>query len=73
MILVCHVVLQDYVIKGSLEFYWQEAIKVGYHPVKFGSHRHSDGGDIVVLVCHVMPQDHRIKGSCDFIGRSPSR
>ena len=53
--------------------YWQEPFKVGYHPAKSVSHRHSDNWDIVVLVCHVVSQDHVIKGSCDFIGRSPSR
>ena len=42
--------------------YRQESIKVGYHPVKFRGHRHSDNGDIVVLVCHVISQDHMIKG-----------
>ena len=50
-----------------------ELVKVGYHPVKFGGHRHSDNGDIVLPVCHVILQDHMIKVSCDFIGRSLSR
>ena len=36
MILVCHVILENHVIKMSCEF------EVGYHPDKFGSHRHSD-------------------------------
>ena len=38
------------------------AIKVGYHLAKFGGHRHSYGGDIVVLVSHVISQDHVING-----------
>ena len=29
-------------------------MNVSYHPAKFGSHRHSDSGDIVALVCHVI-------------------
>ena len=49
------------------------AIKVGYYLAKFGDHRHSDGGDIVVLVSHMISEDHVIKGSCDIIGRSISR
>ena len=54
-------------------FYRQEFIKLGYHPVKFGGHKHSDNGDIMVLVCHVISQDHVIKGLYDFEDRSLSR
>ena len=46
---------------------------VGYHSVKFGGHRHSDSGDMVVSVCHVISQDHVTKESCDIICRSLSR
>ena len=60
-ILVCPVILQDHVIKGSC-VHGQKPIKVRYHPAKFGSHRQSDSGDILVLVCHVISQDHVIKG-----------
>ena len=28
----------------------------------FGSHRHSDTGDIVVLFCHMILQNHLTKG-----------
>ena len=34
--------------------YRQDLIKVSYHPIKFGGHRLSDSGDIVVLVSHVI-------------------
>ena len=61
MILVCHVISQDHVIKGSYDFFWQEPIKVRYPPAKIDGHRHSDSGDIVVLVCHVISQSHAIK------------
>ena len=53
-------------------FYRQGLIKLGYHPVKFGGHRHSDNGDIMVLVCHVISQDHVIKGSYGILSKSPS-
>ena len=46
---------------------------VSYQPVKFGGHRYSDSGDIMVFVCHVILQDHVIKKPCDFIGWSLSR
>ena len=42
-------------------FYGQQPIKVGYHPAKFGGHRHTDSGDTVVLVCQVISQDNVIK------------
>ena len=44
-------------------------MKLDYHNVKFGGHRYSDNGDIVVLVCQIISQDHVI----DFTGRRPSR
>ena len=43
-----------------MKLYKCELIKVGYQPVKFGSHRHPDSGDTVVLICHVILQDHVI-------------
>ena len=33
MVLVCHVISKDHVIKGDVIFR-QELIKIGYHPVK---------------------------------------
>ena len=68
--LICHVISQDQIVKGSCDFKKQEPVKVGCHPDKFDSHRYSDNGDIMVLVCHVILQDYVIKGSYDFMGRS---
>ena len=59
--------------KRIIWLYGQERIKVDYVPAKFGDHRHSDSGDIMVLICHIISQDHLIKGSWDFTGWSPSR
>ena len=73
MILVCHVISQHHMIKGSCDFKMYDPIKVGYHPSKFGGHRHSGRGDIVVSFCHMILQDHVIKGSCDFMGSIPSK
>ena len=36
-------------------------IKVSYLSAKFGGHRHSGSGDIIVFVCHLTLQDHVIK------------
>ena len=41
-------------------------VKVSYHAAKFGGHRHSGSGDIMVLVCPMISHDHVIRGSCDF-------
>ena len=49
MILTCHVILQDHLIKGSCDL----GRNVSYHPAKFGGHRHSDSGDMI-LVCRVI-------------------
>ena len=48
MILVCHLILQDYVMRGSCGLYGQEHIKVSYHPAKFGGHRLSGSRDIML-------------------------
>ena len=45
VVLVCHVILQNHVIKGRSP-HRQESIKVGYHPTKFDGHRDSNSGDI---------------------------
>ena len=55
-----------------MQFYRQESNKVGYFPAKYGSHGHSDSGDIVISVCHLISKDHVIKGSFDFMVRSLS-
>ena len=89
MALIYHVILQDYVIKGSFDFMDRSPSRqvtilqclvshhlshpASHHPTKFGGHRHCDGGDIIILVCHVISQDHVMKPSCDFMSKSPSR
>ena len=40
---------------------------MNYHPVKFGGHRHSFSGHIVVLVSHMMSKERVIKEPCDFM------
>ena len=64
MILVCHVILQDHVIKESYDVIGEEPVQVNYHLTKFGGHRHCGGEDIMILilVCHVILPDHVIKG-----------
>ena len=42
-----------------------------YHTVKFGGHRHSGRGDIIVFVCNVILQDPVIQALNDFMVRTP--
>ena len=65
MVLVCHVILQDQLIKGSYDFMGRSPSN--YHNVKFGSHNQSGSG-----VCHMISQDCILKGSFDFMDRSLS-
>ena len=65
MILVCHVIFEDRVTKGSSDM-GRSPPKISHHFAKFYGHRHCGSGNILVLVCHVISQDHVIKGSCDF-------
>ena len=60
MIFVCHVTLQDHVIRTLCEL---EPFKISHHPTKFRGRSHCDSGDIMVLVFHVISQDHVIGGS----------
>ena len=69
MILVCHVIFQDHLIKVLCEFMGRIFITVSYHPTKFGGHRHFGSGDMF-LVYHVISQDHVIKRLCDFMEES---
>ena len=60
MVLVCHAVLQDHVVKGDVTF------KVGTHQGKLSccqvcSHSHSGCEYIIIFVCHATLQDHVIK------------
>ena len=65
MAFVCHVTLQDNVIKGSCNII-EEPIKISHHPVKFGCNRHSCIRDIDVFICYVTLQDHLIKALYNF-------
>ena len=60
MILVCHVISQNHVTKGSSNFMG------GNH----SGHRHCDCGNMIVLVCYLISEDHVTKGSCDFMGKT---
>ena len=71
MDLVCHVILQGHVIKGSCDFIGRNPLS--HHPAKFGCNRHSGSRDIQVFVYHVTLQDHVVKALYDFMVRSPSR
>ena len=67
--LVCHVIKQGHVIKGSGDYINRCCLSTStlcHHPAKFGGHRHCSRGDIMVLVCLVISQDHIIRGSCYF-------
>ena len=69
MVLVCHMILQDHVIKGSLDFSgFQEPVQVSCHPAMFGSHKHRDVGDIMALVYYAI----LTKGLSNFMGMSCS-
>ena len=54
MFLVCHVIKQDHIIKGSGDHDVDDSLKISHHPSKLGSHRHRGIGDIMLLVCHVI-------------------
>ena len=59
MVLTCHVILQEHVIKESCVF------NEIHNPAIFDKDRHCSSGDMI-LICHVISNDHVIKGSCDF-------
>ena len=71
MVLICHVIPQDPVIKRSYDVMGR-SLMVSHHPAKFGSHMHSDIGDLMFLVCHVIWQGYMMKESCDVMGGGPS-
>ena len=73
MVLVYHVISQRPGDQRIMLLYMLEPFKVSHHPAKFGCHRHSGSGDIMVFVCHVTLQEHAIRALDDFVVRSPSR
>ena len=48
MVLVCHVISQDHMIKGSCDFMGGSPLI--HHPAKFGGHRHCVSGDMMFVV-----------------------
>ena len=48
MVLVCHVISQDHMIKGSYDFMGGSPLI--HHPAKFGGHRHCVSGDMMFVV-----------------------
>ena len=72
MSFVCHMTLQDHMIKGLSDFI-EEPMKISHHAAKFGCNRHSFSKDIQVFVCDMTFRDHLTKALYDFMGRSPSK
>ena len=72
MVLVCHVILQNHVIKDSSDFIAKNPFrKVTILPT-FVATDTVVVLEIMVLVCHVISEDHVIKCSCNFMGAYPS-
>ena len=44
MIFVCHVNLQDHVIRALCDFMVRKPFKISHHPTKFRRHRHCGSG-----------------------------
>ena len=72
MVLVCHMILQDQVMKRSCDFMGRRPIEASYHPVKVSGHSHSSSGVVMILVCHMISQDHKVKGQCGKLGGTPT-
>ena len=51
---------------------WYEPLNVSLQPGKFGRHRHSGSGDLMVLDCHVIFEKYAAKVSSNFMGESCS-
>ena len=56
MVLICHVISQDHVIKGSRD-YWQKPLKLSYHSTKFGAHSYRGSGEFLFFVRQVILED----------------
>ena len=61
MISVCHVILQNHVIKSLYDF-MGGTLMVSHHSVSFGGHGHCGSEDIMVFICHVILRDYVTKG-----------
>ena len=64
--LICQVILQGHVSKGSCNFINASPYTVSHHPTKFSGHKHCGSGDYF-LVCHMTTCHHLFKGLCDFM------
>ena len=55
MVLVCHVISKNHLIKVSCDFMDGSAsrLMLSHHPAKFGGHRHCGSGDKMFLVAEV--------------------
>ena len=54
MVLVCHVISQDHVIKGLCDFMGRAPSRLSYHPARLCGNRQSGSSDIMIFVCHVI-------------------
>ena len=50
MFLVCHVISQNHLIKGSYHFMGRIPLTISQHHAKFFGHRHCYSGDIMFLL-----------------------
>ena len=62
ILLVCHMISQNRMIKRVIRTYVGYPLRESHIPSKFGDQRHRCIGDIMILVCHMIPQDHLTKG-----------
>ena len=51
MFLVCHVILQNDLIRGSCDFFEWGPLMVSRHLAKIGGHRHFGSGGKTFLIC----------------------
>ena len=63
MVLVCYVILQNHMIRGSCKYKDETPLGKSISPAKFGGHTHCHSGDKMVLVCQMILHNHVIKGS----------
>ena len=73
MIIVCHVIFQDYMIKGHMALRAEAHQGGSINILQSLMAKGTVVVDIMILFCHVISQDHVIKESYGFMGRSVSR
>ena len=67
--LICHVTLQDHVIKGLYD-YGNKLLTACNHHANFDGHRHCGSGAIMFLIYHVSSCDHVFKRLCHVMSGS---